>query len=86
MRTRRSPRLIAVRCVFFLERIRGWSLADGADEQTTNLLVERLRAWKHMCVYLEDYVSATAKIQKSQSKDYEKVLKVCFCFLYEKEV
>lgn len=39
-----------------------------------------------MCVYLEDYVSATAKIQKSQSKDYEKVLKVCFCFLYEKEV
>lgn len=30
-----------------------------------------------MCVYLEDYVSATAKVQKSQSKDYEKVLKVC---------
>lgn len=29
-----------------------------------------------MCVYLEDYVSATAKMQKSQSKDYEKVLKV----------
>lgn len=39
--------------------------------------MERLRAWKHMCVYLEDYVSATAKVQKSQSKDYEKVLKVC---------
>lgn len=47
------------------------------DKQTTNLLVERLRAWKHMCGYLEDYVSATAKVQKSQSKDYEKVLKVC---------
>lgn len=29
-----------------------------------------------MCGYLEEYVEATAKIQKSQSKDYEKVLKV----------
>lgn len=28
-----------------------------------------------MCGYLEDYVGATAKVQKSQSKDYEKVLK-----------
>jgi hypothetical protein len=44
--------------------------------QTTNLLLERLRAWKHMCGYLEDYFSATAKVQKSQSKDYEKILKV----------
>lgn len=44
--------------------------------QTTNLLLERLRAWKHMCGNLEDYVSVTAKVQKSQSKDYEKVLKV----------
>jgi hypothetical protein len=33
-----------------------------------------LRAWKHMCGYLEDYFSATAKVQKSQSKDYEKIL------------
>lgn len=29
-----------------------------------------------MCAYLEDYVNATAKVQKSQSKDYEKILKV----------
>jgi hypothetical protein len=29
-----------------------------------------------MCGYLEDYFSATAKVQKSQSKDYEKILKV----------
>lgn len=29
-----------------------------------------------MCGYLEDYVNATAKVQKSQSKDYEKILKV----------
>lgn len=30
-----------------------------------------------MCGYLEDYISVTAKVQKSQSKDYEKILKVC---------
>lgn len=29
-----------------------------------------------MCGYLEDYFSVTAKVQKSQSKDYEKILKV----------
>jgi hypothetical protein len=49
---------------------------DQCAEQTTNLLLERLRAWKHMCGYLEDYVEVTAKVQKSQAKDYEKVLKV----------
>lgn len=34
-----------------------------------------------MCGYLEDYVEVTAKVQKSQAKDYEKVLKVwrLFC-------
>ncbi|PYH91055.1 PH domain protein [Aspergillus ellipticus CBS 707.79] len=48
----------------------------GSDSnETTNLLLERLRAWKHMCGYLEDYVSATAKVSKSQAKDFEKVLK-----------
>ncbi|PLB55454.1 hypothetical protein P170DRAFT_452829 [Aspergillus steynii IBT 23096] len=48
----------------------------GSDSnETTNLLLERLRAWKHMCGYLEDYVAVTAKTQKSQSKEYEKVLK-----------
>ncbi|KKK17708.1 hypothetical protein AOCH_006244 [Aspergillus ochraceoroseus] len=48
----------------------------GSDSnETTNLLLERLRAWKHMCGYLEDYVSATSKVQKSMSKDFEKILK-----------
>ncbi|KAL2862663.1 PH domain protein [Aspergillus lucknowensis] len=48
----------------------------GSDSnETTNLLLERLRAWKHMCGYLEDYVSVTAKVQKGMSKDFEKVLK-----------
>ncbi|KAJ5168771.1 uncharacterized protein N7482_004365 [Penicillium canariense] len=45
------------------------------SSETTNLLLERLRAWKHMCGNLEDYVSVTAKVAKSQSKDHEKILK-----------
>ncbi|CBF74560.1 hypothetical protein AN4171.2 [Aspergillus nidulans FGSC A4] len=51
------------------------AIPGGDSNETTNLLVERLRAWKHMCGYLEDYVSVTAKVQKGLSKDYEKVLK-----------
>ncbi|KAL4882090.1 hypothetical protein BJY04DRAFT_188004 [Aspergillus karnatakaensis] len=48
----------------------------GSDSnETTSLLLERLRAWKHMCGYLEDYVAVTAKVQKGMSKDFEKVLK-----------
>ncbi|KAL5335858.1 hypothetical protein BJX70DRAFT_306571 [Aspergillus crustosus] len=48
----------------------------GSDSnETTGLLLERLRAWKHMTGYLEDYVAVTAKVQKGISKDYEKVLK-----------
>ncbi|CAG7984270.1 unnamed protein product [Penicillium olsonii] len=45
------------------------------SSETTTLLLERLKAWKHMCGYLEDYFSVTAKVQRSQSKDYEKILK-----------
>ncbi|KAJ5899546.1 hypothetical protein N7495_004290 [Penicillium taxi] len=51
------------------------AIPDTDSSETTNLLLERLRAWKHMCGYLEDYVSATAKVSKSQSKDQEKILK-----------
>ncbi|KAF7594191.1 hypothetical protein BBP40_009893 [Aspergillus hancockii] len=51
------------------------AIPDSDSSETTNLLVERLRAWKHMCGYLEDYVSVTSKVQKSHSKDYEKILK-----------
>lgn len=47
---------------------------DNTSE-TTRLLLERLQAWKHMCCYLEDYIETTAKVQKSHSKEYEKVLK-----------
>lgn len=42
---------------------------------TTELLSERLQAWKHMCGYLENYISEVAKDQKSQAKDQDKVLK-----------
>jgi hypothetical protein len=39
-------------------------------------LAERLQAWKHAVGYLEDYVSATEKVEKAHAKEYEKVLKV----------
>ncbi|KXJ96767.1 PH domain-containing protein [Microdochium bolleyi] len=42
---------------------------------TAGLLTERLQAWKHAVGYLEEYVSATEKIHKAHSKEYEKVLK-----------
>jgi len=42
---------------------------------TTDLLEERLRAWKHAVAYLEDYVTATEKVEKAHAKEYEKVLK-----------
>ncbi|OOQ84250.1 PH domain protein [Penicillium brasilianum] len=51
------------------------AIPDTDSNETTNLLLERLRAWKHVCGNLEDYVSMTAKISKSQSKDHEKILK-----------
>ena len=53
-----------------------WMDFDRVMIQTTTILVERLQAWKHMCGYLENYVTATHKTQKAQSKEFEKVLKV----------
>lgn len=50
--------------------------ADPKD--TSELLAERLQAWKHAVGYLEAYVSATEKVEKAHAKEYEKVLKVCF--------
>ncbi|KAI0391766.1 PH domain-containing protein [Xylariaceae sp. FL0594] len=56
------------------------TFGDGAvpeiDPTTTaGLLTERLQAWKHAVVYLEDYVAAVEKVHKAHSKEYEKVLK-----------
>lgn len=45
--------------------------------QTSELLTERLQAWKHAVSYLEDYIGATEKVHKAHAKEYEKVLKVC---------
>ncbi|KAI0532136.1 PH domain-containing protein [Xylaria digitata] len=42
---------------------------------TAGLLTERLQAWKHAVVYLEDYVGAVEKVHKFHAKEYEKVLK-----------
>ncbi|KAI1174381.1 PH domain-containing protein [Nemania sp. FL0916] len=42
---------------------------------TAGVLTERLQAWKHAVVYLEDYVGAVEKAHKVHSKEYEKVLK-----------
>ncbi|KAI1817335.1 PH domain-containing protein [Poronia punctata] len=58
----------------------GSTFGEGAvpelDPTTTaGLLTERLQAWKHAVVYLEEYVSATEKVHKAHSKEYEKVLK-----------
>lgn len=48
---------------------------DGDPSNTSGLLIERLQAWKHMCGYLENYISAVAKDQAARAKDQEKVLK-----------
>lgn len=47
-----------------------------AAPQVTKLFQERLQAWKHACGYIEEYITATEKMQLNQAKEYEKVLKV----------
>ncbi|KAI4152421.1 MAG: hypothetical protein LQ340_002916 [Diploschistes diacapsis] len=51
------------------------AITDAAPSNTIGLLLERLQAWKHACGYLENYVTATEKLQKEQSKEYSRVLK-----------
>ncbi|KAI9702865.1 MAG: hypothetical protein M1836_008079 [Candelina mexicana] len=57
----------------------GSSMDDAIPDQdpgdTSRLLLERLQAWKHACGYLENYISATEKIHRAHSKEYEKLLK-----------
>ncbi|KAF2837656.1 hypothetical protein M501DRAFT_937368 [Patellaria atrata CBS 101060] len=48
----------------------------GEDtSEVTRLFQERLQAWKHAVVYLEDYIGATEKVHHAHGKEYEKVLK-----------
>ena len=49
--------------------------------QTAGLLLERLQAYKHACGYLENYLTATEKLQRTHSKEYEKILKVYWPYL-----
>ncbi|KAE9976753.1 hypothetical protein EG327_007931 [Venturia inaequalis] len=51
------------------------AIPDENTSETTKLFSERLRAWKHACGYLEDYIKATEKMQHAHGKEYEKVLK-----------
>jgi len=55
------------------------AIPDEDTSEVTKLFHERLQAWKHACGYLEDYVSATEKMQHAHAKEYEKVLKVSSC-------
>ncbi|KAB2569217.1 putative ph domain protein [Lasiodiplodia theobromae] len=50
-------------------------IGDEDTSEVTKLFQERLQAWKHACGYLEEYITATEKLQISQAKEYEKVLK-----------
>ena len=52
------------------------AVPDIDPSNTSGLLQERLQAYKHACGYLEAYVTATEKVQKSHVKEYEKILKV----------
>lgn len=52
------------------------AIPDEDTSEVTKLFLERLQAWKHACGYLEDYISATEKMQHAHGKEYEKVLKV----------
>ncbi|THX89575.1 PH domain-containing protein [Aureobasidium pullulans] len=51
------------------------AIPDEDTSEVTKLFHERLQAWKHACGYLEDYISATEKLQHTHAKEYEKVLK-----------
>ncbi|KAK4134916.1 hypothetical protein BT67DRAFT_378277 [Trichocladium antarcticum] len=51
------------------------AVPDTDPSTTAGLLAERLQAWKHAVVYLEEYMQAVEKIHKTQAKEYEKVLK-----------
>lgn len=51
------------------------AVPDVDPSTTAGLLAERLQAYKHAVVYIEEYVEAVEKIHKAQAKEYEKVLK-----------
>ena len=53
----------------------GEAIPGSDPSDTTSILLERLQAYKHACGYLESYVAAFEKLEKSHAKEYEKILK-----------
>ncbi|KAL8693073.1 MAG: hypothetical protein Q9218_002037 [Villophora microphyllina] len=51
------------------------AIPDIDPTNTSGLLQERLQAYKHACGHLENYITATEKVQKAHAKEYEKILK-----------
>ncbi|CAF9907481.1 MAG: hypothetical protein HETSPECPRED_007140 [Heterodermia speciosa] len=51
------------------------AVPDTDPSDTSKILLERLQAYKHAVGYLEDYINTTDKMQKTHSKEYEKILK-----------
>lgn len=51
------------------------AIPEEDNSELTQLFNERLTAWKHACAYLEDYVTATERLNHNSSKEYERVLK-----------
>ncbi len=58
--------------------------AGLTQSQTSSILLERLQAYKHAVGYLEDYISATEKVEKAHAKEYEKVLKVQYSSSFQR--
>ena len=59
-----------------MQRHRTLAKEHTDPRQTAGLLAERLQAWKHAVVYLEEYIGSIEKIHHAQAKEYEKALKV----------
>jgi hypothetical protein len=51
------------------------AVPDFDPSSTAGLLAERLQAWKHAVVYLEEYMEAMEKIHGKHAKEYERALK-----------
>ncbi|MCJ1419724.1 hypothetical protein MMC32_006080 [Xylographa parallela] len=51
------------------------AVPDANPSDTAGILQERLQAWKHAVGYIENYFTATEKVEKAHAKEYEKVLK-----------
>ncbi|KAI9845539.1 MAG: hypothetical protein M1838_001688 [Thelocarpon superellum] len=53
----------------------GGSGTEDDPSDTSSVLTERVRAWRHAVSFLETYMAATEKMHKGQAKEYEKVAK-----------